>query len=134
MDDREVDQVIRWDGSIIASDSLHCQTEKPHPRLFGCFPRLLGRSVREQRLLSLEQAVRKITSFPAKRFKLHARGLLHPGYIADITIFDPKTITDRSTYTAPMEFPEGIHHVFVRGEATIFHGHHTGAKCGCVMR
>jgi N-acyl-D-amino-acid deacylase len=134
MDEREVEQVIAWDGSLIASDSLTCQTGKPHPRLYGCFPRLLGHCVRERRLLSLEQAVRKITSFPARRFNLHRRGLLVPGYAADITIFDPDTIIDCAVYQDPQQYPDGIRGVFVQGEATILNGRHLGTRSGSVLR
>ncbi|WP_135557365.1 N-acyl-D-amino-acid deacylase family protein [Paenibacillus cymbidii] len=134
MDEREVDHVIQWAGSLVASDSLHCQTGKPHPRLFGCFPKLLARSVREQRLLTLEQAVRKITSFPAQRFRMSGRGLVQEGCVADLTIFDPDTIADRATYDDPQQYPDGIMHVAVQGRLTVCDGHHTGAACGIAIR
>lgn len=134
MDENEVNQVIQWEGSIVASDSLHNQASKPHPRLFGCFPRLLARTVREQRLLTLEQAVRKITSFPAQRFRMSERGLLQPGFVADLAVFDPDTIADRATYDDPKRYPDGIPHVVVQGRLTVCDGRHTGAACGVAIR
>lgn len=117
----DVEQVIKWDHSLIISDSLGCQTGKPHPRTFGSFPRLFSKYVREKKLLSLEQAVRKVTSFPVQRFKLGKRGLLVPGYKADITIFNHETILDLATYSQPVQYPNGIAYVFVNGVKTIEH-------------
>lgn len=121
MSDTDVEQVIKWDYSLIISDSLGCQTGKPHPRTYGTFPRLFAKYVRENRVLSLEQAVRKVTSFPVQRFKLGKRGLLVPGYKGDITIFDHKTINDCATYEQPIQYPVGISYVFVNGVKTIDH-------------
>lgn len=117
----DVEQVIKWDHSLIISDSLGCQTGKPHPRTYGTFPRLFAKYVRENRVLSLEQAVRKVTSFPVQRFKLGKRGLLIPGYMGDITIFNHETISDCATYKQPVQYPEGISYVFVNGVKTIDH-------------
>lgn len=121
MSSADVEQVIKWDQSLVISDSLGCQTGKPHPRTFGTFPRLFAKYVRENRVLSLEQAVRKVTSFPVQRFKLGKRGLLVPGYQADITVFDYHTINDTATYQKPVQYPEGISYVFVNGIKTIDH-------------
>jgi N-acyl-D-amino-acid deacylase len=96
-----------WEGYLIASDSLHDQAEKPHPRLYGTFPHVLARYVRGKRSLSLEEAVRKMTTFPARRFNLGKQGLLAPGCAADLVVFDPETIRDTSTYEDPRHFPEG---------------------------
>ena len=115
----DVEQVIRWERSLIASDSLHDQAEKPHPRLYGTFPHLLARYVREKNLLSLEEAVRKMTSFPARRFKLGKRGMISPGYAADLVVFDPEKIMDKATYEDPKHFPEGISHVLVNGAKAV---------------
>jgi len=115
----DVGQVIRWGRSLIASDSLHDQAEKPHPRLYGTFPPVLARYVREKELLTLEEAVRKMTSFPAGRFKLGKRGLIAPGYAADLVVFDPETILDTATYEDPKHFPEGISHVLVNGAKAV---------------
>ena len=118
----DVEQVIRWERSLIASDSLHDQAEKPHPRLYGTFPHVLARYVREKKLLTLEEAVRKMTSFPASRFKLGKRGLITPGYAADLVVFDPEAILDTATYEDPKHFPEGISHVLVNGAKAIESG------------
>ncbi|HVD45375.1 MAG TPA: D-aminoacylase [Rubrobacter sp.] len=118
----DVEQVIGWERSLIASDSLHDQAEKPHPRLYGTFPHVLARYVREKKLLSLEEAVRKLTSFPARRFNLGKRGLIAPGYAADLVVFDPETIQDTSTYEDPKHYPEGISHVLVNGTRALESG------------
>jgi N-acyl-D-amino-acid deacylase len=103
----DVEQVLGWKRSLIASDSPHDQAEKPHPRLYGTFPHVLARYVREKKLLTLEEAVRKITSFPARRFNLGKRELIAPGYAADLVVFDPETVQDKATYEDPKHFPEG---------------------------
>lgn len=130
----DVEYVIRSDYSLIISDSLGCYHGKPHPRTYGTFPRLLARFVRERKLLSLEQAIRKITAFPARRFKLDKRGLLLPEYHADITIFDSQKIMDTATYMEPINYPEGIHHVVVNGVKTIENGKNLYAEAGSVLR
>jgi len=130
MSDDDVREVVKWDNSLIASDSLHCDTGKPHPRLYGSFPRVFAKYVREERVLSLEQAVCKITSFPVNRFNLGKRGLLIPGYAADIVVFNPDTIQDEATYENPKNYPNGIHHVWVNGKMTMRNGVHTNAREG----
>lgn len=130
MSDDDVKQVISWDKSLIISDSLHCETGKPHPRLYGSFPRVFAKYVREDRVLSLEEAVRKLTSFPAQRFKLGKRGLLVPGYAADFVVFNPDTITDLATYQEPKQYPKGISQVCVNGKITMENGKHTYAREG----
>lgn len=122
MSDEDVRQVIGYERSLIASDSLTCATGKPHPRLYGTFPRLFAKYVREDRVLTLEQAVRKVTSFPAQRFRLGQRGLIAPGYAADLTVFDPDAIRDLATYEQPRQFPEGVSHVIVGGEPALRDG------------
>jgi N-acyl-D-amino-acid deacylase len=126
----DVEQVVRWDRSLIASDSLHDQAKKPHPRLYGTFPHVLARYVREKKLLTLEEAVRKMTSFPARRFKLGRRGLIAPGHAADLIVFDPDAISDTATYDDPKRFPQGISHVLVNGAKVIEFGAHLGAREG----
>lgn len=130
MAESDVDQVVRWDRSLIASDSLHDQAEKPHPRLYGTFPHVLARYVREKKLLTLEEAIRKITSFPARRFRLGKRGLIAPGYAADLVVFDPDEVSDRATYGDPKRFPEGISCVLVNGAVAVESGVHRGARAG----
>lgn len=121
MSSTDVEQVVKWDRSLIISDSLGCETGKPHPRTFGTFPRLFSKYVREKKTLTLEQAVRKVTSFPAQRFSLGKRGLITPGYHADLTVFDFEKIGDTATYREPVQYPEGISHVIVNGKKTIDH-------------
>jgi N-acyl-D-amino-acid deacylase len=133
MSDDDVKQVISWDKSLIASDSLHCETGKPHPRLYGSFPRVFAKYVRDEKVLSLEEAVRKLTSFPAQRFKLGTRGLIVPGYAADFVIFNPDTITDLATYQNPKQYPEGISHVSVNGTFAMENGKHTNARKGAFI-
>jgi dihydroorotase/N-acyl-D-amino-acid deacylase len=105
-----------------------------HPRAFGSMPRLLGHYVRDEHLLPLEQAIRKITSLPAQRERLRDRGLLKEGYFADITIFDPATIQDKATYEHSTELPQGVKYVLVNGQLEYDDGHLTGAKAGNVLR
>ena len=105
-----------------------------HPRAFGSMPRFLGEYVREQHLMTLENAVRKITSLPVQREHLEGRGLLEPGFFADITIFDPATIIDHATYTKPDQLSTGVDYVFVNGQLEYDHGKLTGIKAGRALR
>jgi N-acyl-D-amino-acid deacylase len=130
MADTDVEQVLSWERSLIASDSLHDQAGKPHPRLYGTFPHVLARYVREKKLLTLEEAIRKMTSFPSRRFRLGKRGLIAPGYAADLVVFDPDEISDKATYDDPKNFPEGISHVLVNGAKVLVSGVHGDARAG----
>ncbi len=105
-----------------------------HPRAFGAMPRFLGHYVRDEHLMPLEQGIRKMTSLPAQREGLIDRGLLQPGYFADITIFDPATIADRATYTNPAQLSVGVKYVFVNGQLEYEDGKLTGAKAGKPLR
>jgi len=107
---------------------------KPHPRLYGSFPRILGKYVREEQLLSLEEAIRKMTYKAAEAMNLKERGLLKTGYFADITIFDPKTVEDKGTFVDPIQFPVGIEYVLVNGKVAMEHGEHTDVLNGRVVR
>jgi N-acyl-D-amino-acid deacylase len=102
----------------------------PHPRAYGNVARLLGKYVREEKLLPLEEAVRKLTSLPATNLGLEKRGLLREGYYADVVVFDPKTIADKATFDKPHQYAVGVRHVFVNGTAVLKDGEHTGAKPG----
>ena len=104
-----------------------------HPRALGTFPRILGRYVREERLIPLEEAVRKMTSATATRLSLHQRGLLKPGMYADVVVFDPRTIIDKATYEQPLQASIGVRDVFVNGIAVLRNGVHTGAKPGKIV-
>ncbi len=129
----DVKRVIEWDYSLVISDSLGCHTRKPHPRTYGTFPRLFAKYVRDEKALSLEQAVRKVTSFPAKRFSLGKRGLIVPGYFADLTIFNYTNIKDTATYQHPRKHPQGISIVFVNGRKTIINKKHLSQFAGDVL-
>ena len=105
-----------------------------HPRAFGTFPRILGRYVRDEGVLTLEDAVRKMTSATATRLSLLHRGLLRPGMYADVVVFDPATIADRATYEEPLRLSTGVLHVWVNGRQVLADGRHTGAKPGRALR
>ncbi len=105
-----------------------------HPRAFGSMPRFLGHYVRDEHLMPVETAIRKITSLPAQREHLESRGLLKPGYFADVTIFDPATIIDRATFVSPTQLSEGIAYTIVNGQIEYDHGKLTGATAGKVLR
>jgi N-acyl-D-aspartate/D-glutamate deacylase len=103
---------------------------KPHPRSYGCYPRVLGQYVRDRGVLSLEDAVHKSTQKPAEWFGISDRGVVAPGYIADLVVFDPHAIVDRATFSDPHRFPVGIRCVIVAGEVVVMDGHHTGLRPG----
>ena len=107
---------------------------KPHPRVFGAFPRILGKYVREDKALTLEEAVYKMTKKPAATFNMTGRGELKEGNYADICIFNPDTVIDKGTFTDPIQYPEGIEYVIINGEVTVEHGKHTGRRNGVVLR
>jgi len=105
-----------------------------HPRGWGTYPRVLGRYVRDEKLLSLETAIHKMTGAPAARAGLRDRGLLREGMFADITIFDPNTVLDRATFEAPNQYPAGIEYVLVNGQVSVDKGQRTPALTGRVLR
>jgi len=105
-----------------------------HPRAYGNFARLLGRYVRDEKLIPLEEAIRRLTSLPAENMKLRKRGKLAAGYFADVVVFDPGTIADHATFAAPHAYATGVTHVFVNGTQVLRNGEHTGAKPGRVVR
>jgi N-acyl-D-amino-acid deacylase len=107
---------------------------KPHPRTYGTCPRILGRYVREQKVLTWEEAVRKMTSLPAQKLRLKGKGLLAEQYDADIVVFDPETVIDTSTYENPRTFPKGMDWVIVNGTIVVENGTHTGARTGKTIR
>jgi N-acyl-D-aspartate/D-glutamate deacylase len=124
---------IGSDGSALATEGP-LRRGNPHPRSFGTFPRILGVYVRQRGLLSLEDAVRKMTSLSAAKIGLRDRGLLRAGNYADVTIFDPERVIDRATYTNPFQYSEGIEYVLVNGQVVIDKGKHTGSRPGKVLR
>jgi N-acyl-D-aspartate/D-glutamate deacylase len=120
------------DGDALAPYGVLARST-PHPRYYGTFPRVLGRYVREEQVLSLEEAVKKMTSVTAERFGLSRRGLIQEGAWADLVLFDAQTVADRATYRDPHQYPEGIPYVIVNGAVVIDQGEHTGALPGRVL-
>ena len=106
----------------------------PHPRNYGAFPRVLSRYVRDLKLLTLEEAIYKMTGLPATKLRMKDRGAIKPGFVADLVVFDPATISDQATYENPHQYASGINHVVVNGQFVIRDGEHTGAKPGGVIR
>jgi dihydroorotase/N-acyl-D-amino-acid deacylase len=124
---------IGLDASELSLDGPLFEPQS-HPRAFGSMPRFLGHYVRDEHLLPLEQAIRKITSLPAQRERLQDRGLLKPGYFADVTVFDPATIQDRATYQSPTQLSVGVKFVFVNGRMAFEGDHVTGEMAGSILR
>jgi len=133
-DEKDICSVMRHPSTMIGSDGLPAAGSNPHPRLYGTFPRVLGRYVREQGVLPLAEAIRRMTSFPARKFRLADRGVLRPGAFADLVLFDPATIADQGTYEAPRRYPRGIEVVFVNGTRVVEGGRHTDARPGRALR
>ena len=126
-------QMVGTDSSSVAYSGPFAMG-KPHPRHYGTYPRILGRYVQEEGVLTLEQAVRKMTGFPAQRFGILDRGLLRPGMHADITLFDPATVIDRATFENPHQRPEGIPYVLVNGKVAIDGGKYRSVLTGRTLR
>lgn len=124
--------------AVVGSDGnaqpLRERDDRPHPRAFGTFPRVLGRYVREQPVLGLAEAVRKMTAAPADRLGLAERGRLRTGYAADLVVFDPATVADRATFDRPRQAPVGIRHTIVNGRFVVRDGVMTGERSGEVLR
>jgi N-acyl-D-amino-acid deacylase len=121
------------DGGAFATDGP-ARRGHPHPRSLGSFPRVLAQYVRERRVLTLEEAVRKMTSFPASRVRLENRGMLREGYAADVVMFDPATVVDRATFAEPFRYPEGIRLVIVNGVPALRDGQRAERRAGRALR
>jgi len=136
MSEDNLREIIRWPDVMIGSDAAFRTTRgrlaegKPHPRAFGTFARVLGRYCREERLLSWEETIAKMTDLPARRIGLDKRGRVVPGWHADLVVFDPSTVRDCATYDEPHRHSSGIRHVFVNGQLAIDNGAYTGAQNG----
>jgi N-acyl-D-amino-acid deacylase len=126
----DLEKILRYPVAAIACDCGASLRSGVHPRYFGTFPRVLGHYVREERLLSWEDAVRKMTGLPATMLGMVDRGFVAPGMTADITVFDPRTIIDHSTYEKPTERPEGVRFVLVNGRLAVKEGKLTGETAG----
>jgi N-acyl-D-amino-acid deacylase len=136
MSDGDVERIMRHPLTGFASDSgLLVEGEgSPHPRGYGNAVRVLGEYVRERKVISLEEAVRKMTSLPAQHFQFARRGRLETGHAADVVVFDPSTVRDAATFERPHAFATGVPFVVVNGVVVVRDGHHTGAKPGRVLR
>ena len=140
MNEEEVIEIMQQPEGMFGSDGCAVApygltgSRKVHPRFYGTYPRILGRYVREKKVLTLEQAVYKMTGLPARKLQLKDRGLLHKGYQADIVVFDETQIADTATFENPHQYPKGIHHVLVNGQRVIANGEHTGRLPGKVLR
>ena len=136
MHEDDVRRIMRHPRAMIASDGGLAQpgSGHPHPRAYGTFPRVLGRYVREHAVLTLEEAVHKMTAMPAARIGLRDRGRIAEGMAADLVIFDPATVADRSTFTQPHQYPDGIPFVVVNGVVAVDGGEPTSARAGVALR
>lgn len=132
MDEGDVQAIMQNERVGIASDGIF--GDRPHPRLFGTFPRVIGTYVREKNLLTLEEGIRKMTSLPARIMGLQTKGLIREGLDADLVIFDEKTIAARATFDEPNQFPIGLSHVYVAGQAVFEDGEFTDQTPGDVIR
>jgi N-acyl-D-amino-acid deacylase len=117
------------DAPSIAAEGVFLKSST-HPRTYGNFARLLGKYVREERVISLAEAVRRLTGLPATNLELDHRGFLKVGMFADVVVFDPQTIADRATFESPHQYAVGVRDVFVNGIQVLKNGEHTGAKPG----
>ena len=138
MDEREVQRVLKHPLSMIGSDGRAVSADTaqgmPHPRYYGCFPRVLGRYCRQLKLFPLETAIHKMTAMPATQLGLSDRGTIQVGHAADVVVFDFKTVIDKATFQAPHQYPEGIETVVVNGQAVILEGEHPELRPGRVLR
>lgn len=121
------------DAESLAPEGVFLKSN-PHPRAYGTFARLLGKYVRDEKVIPLEEAIRRLTSLPAENLGLKKRGRLAPGAMADVVIFDPAAVQDRATYADPHQYSTGVIHVFVNGVQVLRNGEHTGAMPGRVVR
>jgi N-acyl-D-amino-acid deacylase len=140
MSDDNVRKHVRLPCVTIGSDAASMAPEDPftrsstHPRAYGTFARLLGKYVRDEKLVSLEEAVRRLSALPAENLGLDRRGRLAPGMFADVVVFDPATIADRATFEKPHQYAVGMRHVFVNGVQVLKDGEHTGATPGRALK
>lgn len=132
----DLERILRYPFTMVASDGYIASpgSDMPHPRCYGTFSRVLGLYVRERKVLTLEDAVRKMSSLPAQRFGLRDRGLIRPGMAADLVLFDPATVADKSTYLEPHQYSVGVHSVWINGARALDNGRMTGARPGHVLR
>lgn len=135
MSNEDVDRIMQHKMTMIASDGRLTRpgTGHPHPRWYGTFPRVLGHYSRDRQLLPLSEAIRKMTSLPAKRLGLENRGIIKEGAFADLVVFDPETVIDKATFDKPHQYPEGIHYVLVNGTIMVDNNVFTRARGGRII-
>ena len=136
MNEEDVERIMKYPFSMTASDAGIVEFGKnmPHPRAYGTNARVLGKYVRERKVISLEEAIRKMSSLPAQKFQLKDRGLLREGFAADIVVFDEAEVNDLATFEKPHAYSKGFKYVIVNGEVVIDEGRHTGLRSGIVLK
>lgn len=140
MGDEDIHRIMKSKYTMVGTDASAVAPTgplsfgKPHPRYYGTTPRILGKYVREEKILELEEAIRKMTSFPAQKLGLHDRGLIKIGNWADLVIFNPDTIIDKATFLEPHQYPDGIDFVLVNGDITVEKREHLQKKAGKILR
>ncbi|MEO8104547.1 MAG: amidohydrolase family protein, partial [Betaproteobacteria bacterium] len=135
MHEDDVRAIMRYPFNMVGADGgVQDGKGQPHPRSYGTNARILGKYVREEKIITLEEAIRRMTSLAAQKFQFRDRGLLREGFAADIVIFDDSRIIDRATFENPHQFSTGISHVLVNGKIVIDAGRHTGARSGVALR
>jgi len=132
MSEDNIKMGLKQDWGMVGSDGLF--GGRSHPRLHGTFPRVIGKYSREEKVIPLEVAVKKMTSLPARKLGLKDRGVIAKGMKADLVLFDPLRIKDGATYEDPLRFAEGIARVIVNGKTVMLDGKYTGARPGQVLR
>jgi N-acyl-D-amino-acid deacylase len=136
MGDYDLEKIMKYPFNMPASDAgiRAFGAAMPHPRGYGTNARILSKYVREKQILSLEEAVRRMTSLPAQKFQLKDRGLIKEGMMADMVIFNPNTVTDNSTYDKPHAYSSGFDYVIVNGAITVENSKHTGVRNGKALK
>jgi len=136
MGDKDVKNIMAYPFNMAASDAgiAVVGVSRPHPRAYGTNARVLGKYVREEKVMSLEEAIRRMTSLPADKFNIKQRGLIKEGFIADIVVFDENEVTDMATFENPHQFSKGFKYIFVNGALTIDNGLHNGTRKGVAIR
>lgn len=134
MDQRDIDAIARLPYSCLISDAIYAETDRPHPRMYGAFPRFIHDYVFKRNVLPLKDAICKMTSVPAKRMGIQKRGMLKAGCYADINVFNPQVFRDRATYTDPVQYPQGLEYCFVNGALAVKKDVVIAQSCGQILR
>lgn len=133
MDQTDIDVIAKLPYSCLISDAIYAETDRPHPRMYGAFPRLIHDYVYNRKVLSLEEAVQKMTSMPAMRMGILKRGLIEKGYFADLNVFDPSRFRDQATYMEPVLYAEGLMYCFLNGQLVVREDEVISEDCGRVL-